>query len=201
MKLIKSVLPKTFCMLLIASVICGIIYPLVVTGIAQVCFNDQANGSIIEVDGTRYGSELLAQEYRGDQYLWGRVMLPNMTTFIVDEGNTLFYAGPSNVTPASEEYQAVIAERVDRLKEAHPDVAQEKVPVDLVTVSGSGLDPHISVNAANYQVTRIATSRGMTTEEVQQIIDKYTTPKLLGVFGEEVVNVLKVNLELDGILK
>lgn len=200
MKFIKSVLLKTILIFFIFSLLCGVIYPLIVTGISQVCFKDKANGSIIEVDGVRYGSELLAQEFTGNQYLWGRVMISNPISLEEDE-NLLYYAGPSNLTPASEAYGDLIAERVSKIQAANPDAKSEEVPVDLVTVSGSGLDPQISVNAADYQIPRIAKSRGMSEEEVQKIIDKYTDHKLFGIFGEEVVNVLEVNLVLDGILK
>lgn len=200
MKLIKSVLWKSFIMVVVMSLVCGVIYPVVVTGISQLCFKDKANGSLIEKDGVKYGSELLAQQFTEDKYLWGRVMSADVDTFTDDTGNPLYYSGPSNLSPASEDYQAVIAERVAQMKAANPDVTDEKVPVELVTNSGSGLDPQISVNAANYQVPRIAKARGMSEDEVKSIISKYTTQKLAGVLGEDVVNVLKVNLALDGIL-
>lgn len=183
------------------TVICGILYPLVITGIAQIFFKHKANGSIIEVNNVKYGSELLAQEFTGDEYLWGRVMLSDVETFTDEEGNPLYYAGPSNLTPASEDYRALIAERVASIEASHSQMSKGKVPVELVTVSGSGLDPHISVNAALYQAERIAQERNMDIEEVEAIIDKYTTPKLFGILGEKVVNVLQVNLKLDGILK
>lgn len=201
MKTMKSILPTTILMILMLTVICGIFYPLVVTGIAQIFFKHKANGSIIEVNNVKYGSELLAQEFTGDEYLWGRVMLSNVETFTDEEGNPLYYAGPSNLTPASEDYRALIAERIAFIEASHSQMSKGKVPVELVTVSGSGLDPHISVNAALYQAERIAQERNMDIEEVEAIIDKYTTPKLFGILGEKVVNVLQVNLKLDGILK
>lgn len=201
MKTMKSILPTTILMILMMTVICGILYPLVITGIAQIFFKHKANGSIIEVNNVKYGSELLAQEFTGDEYLWGRVMLSDVETFTDEAGNPLYYAGPSNLTPASEEYRALIAERVASIEASHSQMSKGKVPVELVTVSGSGLDPHISVNAALYQAERIAQERNMDIEEVEAIIDKYTTPKLFGILGEKVVNVLQVNLKLDGILK
>lgn len=201
MKTMKSILPTTILMILMMTVICGIFYPLVITGIAQIFFKHKANGSIIEVNNVKYGSELLAQEFTGDEYLWGRVMLSDVETFTDEEGNPLYYAGPSNLTPASEDYRALIAERVASIEASHSQMSKGKVPVELVTVSGSGLDPHISVNAALYQAERIAQERNMDIEEVEAIIDKYTTPKLFGILGEKVVNVLQVNLKLDGILK
>lgn len=201
MKTYKSVLPTALKMFLFITILCGVIYPLLVTGIAQVFFPDKANGSIIKVDGVKYGSELLGQQYTGDEYLWGRIMVLNTSTYTDKEGNTLMYAGPSNKSIASTEYKELIAERVQKIKEGNPDATTDKIPVDLVTCSGSGLDPHISVAAAEYQIQRIAKSRKMKTEDVQKVIDKYTTGRFVGVFGEKVVNVLEVNLALDGILK
>lgn len=198
MKRIKSVLSKSVLMVVTLSVICGVFYPLVVTGISQIFFKDKANGSMIEREGIKYGSELLAQEFTDARYLWGRVMNANIGTFTDEKGNPLYYSGPSNLTPASQDYQALIAERVESIKAANPERANEKVPVELVTGSGSGLDPHISVNAATYQIPRIAEARGISSEEVERIIKEYTTKKLGGILGEEVVNVLKVNLALDG---
>ena len=171
------------------------------TGISQVLFKEKANGSIIEIDGKKYGSVLLAQQFTGDEYLWGRIMNIDTETFTDDEENALMYATPSNLSPASEEYEALVKERIERIRKANPTVKEEAIPVDLVTCSGSGLDPHISVAAAQYQVERIAKARNLDTQEVEEIIDKYTKGRMLGIFGEEVVNVLEVNLALDGILE
>ena len=196
-----KVAKKAFICIIVFTVICGLVDPLVMTGISQVLFKDKANGSIIEVDGKKYGSVLLAQQFTGDEYLWGRIMNIDTETFTDDEGNALMYATPSNLSPASEEYEALVKERVERIRKANPTVKEEAIPVDLVTCSGSGLDPHISVAAAQYQVERIAKARNLDTEEVEEIIDKYTKGRMLGIFGEEVVNVLEVNLALDGILE
>lgn len=200
MKSVKILLKQTAIFILITTIVCGVIYPLSVTGISQLFFKDKANGSIIEVNGKQYGSKLLGQRFTGDQYLWGRVMYDNTVTYRDDEGNALYYAGPSNLTPASEEFCSLITERVEAMKASNPSMTYQKVPVDLVTGSGSGLDPHISVAAAMYQVDRIATTRNMSTEQVKDIIEQHTTGKLLGVLGERVVNVLEVNLALDGII-
>ena len=196
-----KVAKKAFICIIVFTVICGLVYPLVMTGISQVLFKDKANGSIIEVDGKKYGSVLLAQQFTGDEYLWGRIMNIDTETFTDDDGNALMYATPSNLSPASEEYEALVKERVERIRKTNPTVKEEAIPVDLVTCSGSGLDPHISVAAAQYQVERIAKARNLDTEEVEEIIDKYTKGRMLGIFGEGVVNVLEVNLALDGILE
>lgn len=196
-----KVAKKAFICIIVFTVLCGLVYPLVMTGISQVLFKEKANGSIIEIDGKKYGSILLAQQFTGDEYLWGRIMNIDTETFTDDEGNALMYATPSNLSPASEEYEALVKERIERIRKANPTVKEEAIPVDLVTCSGSGLDTHISVAAAQYQVERIAKARNLDTQEVEEIIDKYTKGRMLGIFGEEVVNVLEVNLALDGILE
>ena len=174
---------------------------LAVTGISQLFFPKQANGSIIEVNGKKYGSELLAQQFTGNQYMWGRVMKLDVSTFKDKDGKTLMYAAPSNLSPASDEYKKLIAERVAKIKAANPGEENTPIPEDLVTCSGSGLDPHISPAAAEYQIERIAKARGISADKVNAIVLQYTNKKLLGIFGEETVNVLQVNLALDGILK
>lgn len=201
MKEAKNVFPKALVIFLIFTVLCGVMYTGVVTGVAQLIFPDKANGSIIEIGGKRYGSELLGQQYTDETHMWGRIMNVDVSTFQDEDGNTLMYAGPSNLSPASEDYAALVAERVEMLRAANPDMDETAVPVDLVTCSGSGLDPHISPAAAEYQVARLAKTNGMTEDEVRDIIGKCTDDKFLGVFGEKAVNVLKVNLMLDGILQ
>lgn len=201
MKSTKSLALKALVFLLFLTLLCGVIYPLVVTGISQLFFPKQANGSLIEVNGKKYGSELLAQQFTGNQYMWGRVMKLDVSTFKDKNGKTLMYAVPSNLTPASDDYDKLIAERVEKIKAANPEKGDTPIPVDLVTCSGSGLDPHISPAAAQYQIERIAKTRGITADKVNEIMLHYTNKKLLGVLGEETVNVLEVNLALDGILK
>lgn len=201
MKMLKSILPKALIIFVIFTVVCGVLYTGVVTGIAQVFFPDQANGSIIEVDGKKYGSVLLGQQYTDNKHMWGRIMNIDVSTYTDENGNPVMYAGPSNLSPASEEYEELIAQRVEKIRKAHPDQKDTAIPEDLVTCSGSGLDPHISVAAAHYQIERIAKAQNMSQDEVQKIVDQCTDGKLLGVLGEKTVNVLKVNLMLDGILK
>ena len=196
----QSVFLKAFGIFIIFTLICGVVYTGVVTGIAQLIFPKQANGSIIEIDGKKYGSELLGQQYTDDAHMWGRIMNIDVSTFTDENGKMLMYSAPSNLSPASEEYAELVRERVEKLRAANPDMDEAAVPVDLVTCSGSGLDPHISPAAAKYQVTRIAKANNMSEEKVGAIIEKCTDSRFLGVFGEKTVNVLKVNLMLDGIL-
>jgi K+-transporting ATPase ATPase C chain len=133
--------------------------------------------------------------------MWGRIMNVDVSTYTDENGTAVMYAAPSNLSPASEEYAALIAERVEKLRAANPEMEEKAIPVDLVTCSGSGLDPHISPAAAEYQVARIAKANGMTEDTVREIIERCTDGRFLGIFGEETVNVLKVNLILDGILE
>ncbi|MEA4919431.1 MAG: K(+)-transporting ATPase subunit C [Clostridiaceae bacterium] len=168
------------------TLLCGVIYPGIVTAASQVFFPSEANGSIITVtlkDGTKvsYGSELIAQEFTKAEYLIGRP------------------SGTSNLSPVSEEQEELVQERIDWWHQFEPDNTAD-IPMDLVTASGSGVDPNISPAAAEYQVSRIAKARGINEDEVREIISKYTTGKFLGIWGEEAVNVLKVNLALDGLL-
>lgn len=197
----SGILGKAAGVLLVMTIICGVIYTAVVTGVGNLLFRDKVNGSIIEVNGVKYGSELLAQDFSDDSHMWGRIMSLNTTGFQDKDGNFLLYSGPTNLSPESEEFKELVNERIAKLKEADKENSQKPVPVDLVTCSGSGLDPAISVAAAEYQIPRLARNNGMTEEEVHQIIRACTSHKVLGVFGEETVNVLKVNLMLEGILK
>ena len=201
MKTLKNILPRAAVIFLIFTLLCGVVYTAVVTGIAQLCFPNQANGSMIEVDGKKYGSALLGQQYTDNTHMWGRIMNIDVFTYTDVNGKTLMYAGPSNLSPASEEYQKLVAERVDKLKAVHPGMDAAAIPVDLVTCSGSGLDPHISPAAAEFQVSRLAQANRKSEDEIKNIIKKCTDGRFLGIFGEETVNVLEVNLMLDGILK
>lgn len=201
MKELKTTFRKALIIFAIFTVICGVLYTGLVTAAAQALFPQKANGSIIIVDGKKYGSELLGQRFTDNGHMWGRIMNLDVATFKDADGKALLYSAPSNLSPASEEYKKLAAERVVKIRAAHPEKGDAPIPVDLVTNSGSGLDPHISPAAAEYQVARIARARGVSENKVRAIIQKCTTDKFLGVLGEETVNVLRVNLMLDGILK
>lgn len=201
MKECKGIVPKAVTMFLIFTVVCGLIYTGIVTICAQVLFGQQANGQIIVVDDKEYGSALLGQQYTDDSHMWGRIMNIDVSTFRDQDQNAVMYAYPSNLSPAGKEYETLVAQRIEKLQQADPEMAGTPIPVDLVTCSGSGLDPHISPAAARYQVARIARAASRSEQEVEDIIDKCTSGKLFGIFGEKSVNVLKVNLMLDGILK
>ena len=184
-----SQLRPAFFMFLIFTVLTGVIYPLVVTGIAQAAFPNQANGSLIVIDGKTYGSELIGQQFYEPKYFWGR---PSAAGY-----NAAASSG-SNYGPMNPNLFKAVQARIDALKAADP-VNTLSIPVDLVTASASGLDPHISVAAALYQVHRVATARGLNEAEVQSLVNKYTEGRQLGFLGEPRVNVLKLNLALDGL--
>lgn len=163
-------------------------------------FPDKADGSIITVNGKKYGSELLGQQYTDDAHMWGRIMNVDVSTYKDKNGKILMYAEPSNLSPSSDKYQKLLSERISKLRKHNPDMNEETIPVDLVTSSGSGLDPDISPAAAEYQVARIAKANNISEQSVRKIIKKCTKGRFLGIFGEKTVNVLKVNLMLDGII-
>ena len=194
----KRVASRALGVFALFTVVCGLGYTLVVTGIAQVAFPYQANGSLIKVDDKIVGSELIGQNFEDEDHMWGRIQ--NVTIVEGEDGELMAYGAPSNLSPASEEYRQLVDARVEKIRASNPDADMDAVPVDLVTCSGSGLDPEISPDAAEYQVPRLAKATGKSEDEVREIIAKCTKGRFLGVFGEPTVNVLKVNLMLDGTL-
>ena len=196
--MLKGVASRALGVFALFTVVCGLGYTLVVTGIAQVAFPYQANGSLIKVDDKIVGSELIGQNFEDEDHMWGRIQ--NVSVVEDENGELMAYSAPSNLSPASEEYQELVDARVEKIRAANPDADMDAVPVDLVTCSGSGLDPEISPDAAEYQVPRLAKATGKSEDEVRDIIAKCSKGRFLGVFGEPTVNVLKVNLMLDGVL-
>lgn len=194
----KGVASRALGVFALFTVVCGLGYTLVVTGVAQIAFPYQANGSLITVDGKVVGSELIGQNFDDEAHMWGRIQ--NVSIVEGEDGELMAYGAPSNLSPASEEYRKLIDARVKKIRAANPDADMDAVPVDLVTCSGSGLDPEISPDAAEYQVPRLAKATGKSEDEVRDIIAACAKGRFLGVFGEPTVNVLKVNLMLDGAL-
>ena len=197
---IKSLFTNAILSFVVFTLVCGVLYTGAITAIAQVVFPEKSNGSIIEVDGKKYGSELIAQQYTDEKHMWGRIMKIDTGTFTDENGNKLMYSAPSNLSPASEEYEELVSQRVKAIKSYHEYNADKPIPVDLVTGSGSGLDPHISIAAAQYQIKRIADNNNMKESQVENIVKKCIEKPFLGFLGETTVNVLKVNLMIDGIL-
>ncbi len=175
---------------IILTVITGIVYPLAVTGIAQILFRQQANGSLIYRDNKPVGSSLIGQQFDEPKYFWGRISATSPAEF-----NAASSSG-SNIGPLKPALGERIQARVKALKAADPN-NMSPVPIDLVTSSASGLDPHISLAAAYYQAARVSKFRNLPEDTIMEIISRHTKNRFLGVIGEPVVNVLELNLALD----
>ena len=186
----RSEIRPAILMLLVMTVITGVVYPLAVTGMAQLVFPRQANGSLIMRDGRVMGSTWIGQPFSDPKYFWGRL---SATT---PPYNAAASTG-SNFGPLNSDLLDATKARIAALRAADQDSTLRPVPVDLVTASGSGLDPHISPAGAVYQAPRIAKVRGLTLVEVNRLIQAHTSKRLFGLIGEPVVNVLELNLALD----
>jgi K+-transporting ATPase ATPase C chain len=178
------------------TILTGILYPLVVTGLAQVLFPGRANGSIIVRNGQAVGSTLIGQSFDDPKYFWGRLSATSPAPYTAFHAEKLTGSSGSNYGPLNPALLAAVQGRTQALREADPGNTTP-VPVDLVTASGSGLDPHISPAAAAYQTGRVARARGMSQTAVRQIVAQHTAGRTLGLLGEPRVNVLAVNLALD----
>ena len=192
----SSQLRPALVILILLTLITGLFYPLITTGIAQVAFPHQANGSIITDAGKPLGSELIGQQFDAPQYFWGRLSATGTFPYNAFNAENLTASSGSNYGPLNPALLAAVQARVEALRKADPG-ATSPIPVDLVTASGSGLDPHISVAAARYQASRVARERGLPEAQVLDLVAQFTESRQLGALGEPRVNVLKVNLALD----
>ncbi len=183
----KQNLKIAILMTIVTTVLLGIIYPLVVTGLAQVLFHDKANGQLISRDGVVVGSRIIGQGFSGPAYLHSR---PSVAGNGYDAANS----GGSNLGPTNQKLIDRVNSDVARL---HAENPSQPVPVDLVTTSASGLDPDITPAAAEFQLARIAHERGATEQQIRDIVLRHTAGRQLGFLGEPRVNVLEVNLDLD----
>ncbi len=181
-------------MLLLFTLITGVFYPLAITGISLVIFPGKANGSIIERNGKLVGSTLIGQQFTSPKYFWSRISATGPFPY-----NASASTG-SNYGPLNSALMEAAKDRINQLHAADPNNKQP-IPVDLVTASGSGLDPHISIAAASYQVARIARERNLSEQEIHALIARCTDARDFGFLGERGVNVLKLNLALDDITK
>jgi len=190
MKIIRPVLVS----LIVFTILTGIIYPLAVTGLAQLIFPSQANGSIIVNNGKPVGSALIGQPFDDPKYFWGRLSAtaPFPYNSASSSGSNLAQSNPALIEQAKA--------RISALQKADPQ-APALVPADLATASGSGLDPHISPASAEYQIHRVVRIRGIDEAKVRALIAAYSEPRQFGILGEPTVNVLKLNLALDDLGK
>lgn len=204
MKSLAKYFKRAFVLTLILLLLCAVIYPLLLTGLGQLFFPKQANGNLIEVNGKAVGSELVGQEFTDDRYFQGRISSVNYNTYTEAEKQDGTYGGVSsgsfNYGATNEELQARVEEDIEAFKEKYQEAVGEvftgEIPADLLTASGSGLDPHISPEAAQIQIPIVAANSGLPTEEITDIVEKNTEHKVLGIFGEEKVNVLKCNIDI-----
>jgi potassium-transporting ATPase KdpC subunit len=185
----KDALRTSFVMLAILTLLTGVVYPLVVTVVAQAVFPSQAKGSLVVGDGKSLGSALVGQPFSSPRYFWGRPSATSPTPY-----NASSSSG-SNLGPLNPALKEAVQSRIDALKKADPSI--KTVPVDLVTASGSGLDPHISPAAAEAQVPRVAKARGMSEDEIRKAVALHTEGRQFGLLGEPRVNVLRLNLAID----
>jgi len=194
----KNLLRPIFTLFFFLTIVTGVLYPILVTGISQVAFPFQANGSLIKNEETLVGSKLIGQDFTGPQYFWGRLSATSGTAYNAFDQATLTGSSGSNLGPLSQSLIDNVSGRVELFHSADPN-NRSLIPVDLVTASASGLDPHISVDAANYQIHRVALARQLSEEEVTALVEQFTEKRQFGLFGDPRVNVLLLNLALDGI--
>ncbi len=182
-------------MLVLLALVTGVAYPLAVWGVAQVVFPHQANGSLIVQDGKVVGSELIGQQFTGPEYFWSRPSATLATSGTADRPYNAANSGGSNLGPLNPRLADNVKKRVEALRSADP-THRPDVPVDAVTASASGLDPDISVAAAEYQVQRVAAARRIPEADLRKLVEQHTKGRQLGVLGEPRVNVLELNLAL-----
>lgn len=192
MKILGTQMRASLIILALFTLITGLAYPAAVTAVAQLIFPHQANGSLIKAAGELTGSELIGQSFSDAKFFWGR---PSAT---LPYANNAAASAGSNLGPTNPELAEAVRMRIEALRSADP-TNDLPIPVDLVTASASGLDPHISVAAALYQVPRVARERGLSEEQVRLLVEQYTAGRQLGFLGEPRVNVLQLNLALEGL--
>lgn len=184
-------------------VLCGFIFPCVMTGLANIFFPSQSAGSLIEHQGKNIGAEYVGQEFTKDYFMWSRPSAYHYNVYVEKEDGSKFYndgsefaglaSGSNNYAPTNPALVERVKNDMQKFLLANPHISSSDVPTDLLTASGSGLDPHISPESAAVQIPRIAASSGLSKEQLEKIVDNNTEEKVLGIFGERCVNVLKVN--------
>jgi K+-transporting ATPase ATPase C chain len=200
---VRSLIRPALVLFVLLSLITGVVYPLAITGVAQLVFPRQAHGSLVTVNGKPVGSSLIGQEFADAKYFWGRPSATSPVPYVSFNADKSTGSSGSNLAPTNPDLIKNVQSRLEALHAADTAAGYERpagqpVPVDLVTSSGSGLDPHISPAAAEYQVGRVAKARGLSEAVASEAIRRHTSPRTFGVLGEPVVNVLELNLDLDG---
>lgn len=190
----------------VLMVICGFLFPCLMTGLSALIFPYQANGSMIEVDGKVVGAENVGQEFTEDYYMWSRPSAYHYNVYVEDEEGNQTYtdgsefpgigSGSNNYAPSNPALTERVQQDLENFLAKNPDIKQEDIPTDLLTASGSGLDPDISPASAEVQIPRIVKASNLTEEQVREIVSRHTDGKVLGIFGEDKVNVLEVNIDI-----
>lgn len=191
---------------LVLLLLCGLVFPVLLSGISTVIFPSQANGSLVYADGQAVGAANVGQDFTEPYFMKGRPSAYNYNTYYKDEQGNQYYndgsafaglsSGSNNYAPSNPALTERVEADIEAFLEANPDVKREDIPADLMTASGSGLDPHITPESARIQIPALAAASGLSEEKLEQIVADNTEGKLLGIFGEETVNVLGVNLDI-----
>ena len=203
-KYLKS-FKTAFCVSIAMYLLCGFAYPMVLTGISQIIFPNQANGSLVEMDGKVVGSTLVGQDFTDERLFHCRPSAYNYNTYTQEDKENGTYTGLSsgsnNYAVSNPKLEERLNQDIEQFLKENPTITRDEIPSDIITASGSGLDPHISVEAANVQVDRIVKNTQLSEAKVKDLIKKNTVGKLFGIFGEETVNVIELNLSLVKELK
>lgn len=191
---------------IVLMLICGLLFPCLLTGLSAVIFPSQANGSLVTVNDQAVGAKNVGQEFTEEYYMWSRPSAYHYNVYTEDEEGNQFYqdgrefpgigSGSNNYAPSNPDLMERVEADLQAFLEKNPDVKREDIPTDLLTASGSGLDPHISPASAEIQIPRICSASGLSEDQIREMISRNTTGKFLGIFGEETVNVLLVNVEI-----
>ena len=185
---------------------CGLLFPLLLTGLSSLIFPNQAGGNLIEIDGKAVGAKYVGQEFTEDYFMWSRPSAYHYNVYVEGEDGTQYYndgtefpgigSGSNNYAPSNPALVERVEADIQNFLKKNPEVKRKDIPTDLLTASGSGLDPHISPASAEIQIPRIVEASGLSEDQVRDIISRHTSGKLFGIFGEDTVNVLEVNIEI-----
>lgn len=203
-------LRQTLIVTLLLLLLCGFVFPVLLSGISAVIFPSQANGSLVYADGQAVGAANVGQDFTEPYFMKGRPSAYHYNTYYEDERGNQYYndgsefaglsSGSNNYAPSNPALTERVEDDIKVFLEANPDVKREDIPADLMTASGSGLDPHITPESARIQIPALAAASGLSEEQLEQIVADHTEGKLLGIFGEETVNVLGVNLDIAKVM-